>query len=276
MGRSAIIIPARYDSTRLPGKPLALIEGRTLLNRVCAAAFAVRGGTIPVLVATDDDRIATAARTYGARSVMTPSSCPSGTDRVHSALAEAGDAFDYVVNMQGDAPFTHPKTVEAVLDCLESETSDVVTAVQQLSWRDVDSLRETKKSNPFSGTTAVLASDGRAIWFSKTIIPAVRDEALRRKRSELSEILKHIGIYAYTRPALARFVASSASHYEKCEGLEQLRFVELGMRILAVHAPVNSYDFSLGVDSPDDLLSASEIIRDHGEPEWIKAEPASY
>ena len=275
MGRSAIIIPARYDSKRLPGKPLALIEGRTLLNRVCATAFAVRGGTIPVLVATDDDRIASAAHTYGAKSVMTPSSCPSGTDRVHAALVETGDAFDYVVNMQGDAPFTHPDTVETVLECLESETADVVTAVRQLSWKDVDILRETKKTNPFSGTTAILASDGRAIWFSKTIIPTVRDEDLRRKQSEISDILKHIGIYAYKRPALARFVASGVSHYENCEGLEQLRFLELGMRIQAVHAPTSAYDFSLGVDSPEDLLTASEIIRDHGEPEWINAAPAS-
>ena len=275
MGRSAIIIPARYDSKRLPGKPLALIEGRTLLDRVCATAFAVRGGTVPVLVATDDDRIASAARTYGAESIMTPSSCPSGTDRVHSALVETGNSFDYLVNMQGDAPFTHPTTVETVLDCLESEAADVVTAVRQLSWRDLDILREAKRVNPFSGTTAVVADDGRAIWFSKAIIPAIRDESERRKRGEDSVILKHIGIYGYKRPALAQFVASGASHYERCEGLEQLRFLELGMRIQAIHAPANSYDFSLGVDSPQDLLTASEIIRHHGEPEWIKATPPS-
>ncbi|WP_201220781.1 3-deoxy-manno-octulosonate cytidylyltransferase [Halochromatium roseum] len=268
MAHSVIVIPARFGSSRLPGKPLANISGRTLLQRVCDCALAVREGAVPVYVATDDERIAAQAQQYGATPLMTPSECPSGTDRVHAALAALAQPPNFIVNMQGDAPFTSPATVSALLDTLEQDNTDVVTAYQPLTWDKLDQLRRDKTDAPFSGTTVVVTPSGRALWFSKNIIPALRDEARRRVEHAHPGVLKHVGIYGYRRTALERIVAAPPSFYERCEGLEQLRFLELDMIVRAVPVPASDYAFSLGVDSPADLERANAIIAAHGEPPW--------
>lgn len=181
--KTSIVIPARYGSTRFPGKPLALIGGKSMLARVIEVAQAARDGRddISVLVTSESEEIAAHAEDLGTRCILTPEACATGSDRVLAALQHAGECPDFVVNLQGDAPFTPPAVVRALIEAFEANPAlDVVTPVHALSWDDLERLREAKKTTPFSGTTAVIDAGGRALWFSKNIIPAIRkEEALR-------------------------------------------------------------------------------------------------
>ena len=203
--RAIVIIPARYGSTRLPGKPLTLIAGQTMLSRVCGIArAATRGnGDIDVAVATDDARIGAHCEEIGAPWVMTPASCPSGTDRALAALRQLPGTYDVVINLQGDAPLTPPDFVTAMLQAFECDPSiEVVTPAVRLSWPELDRLRAQKRETPFSGTCVIVDPNGNARWFSKQIIPAVRDEEALRQQGGLSPVLRHIGLYGYTRKML--------------------------------------------------------------------------
>lgn len=281
--RTLIVIPARYGSTRLPGKPLAQIAGRTMLERVVdtasrAAALAGAGaGSGPVaaevVVATDDDRIASHCSAIGARWVMTSPEAPSGTDRALLAVEalkerEGGREPDFVVNLQGDAPFTPPGHVAAVIEAARRVEADVVTPVERLSWAELDALRAHKQTSPFSGTTCIRREDGRALWFSKSILPAIRKEAALRAASGedgASPVWRHVGLYGYRLDALRRFAAWPEGHYEALEGLEQLRFLENGAVIHAVEAPRPALALS-GIDTEADLALAEKLIAERGDP----------
>jgi 3-deoxy-manno-octulosonate cytidylyltransferase (CMP-KDO synthetase) len=262
--KTVIVIPARHASTRFPGKPLHLINGVSMLARTAAAAQRAAMATgARVLVATDDQRIADHARKIGVESVMTDPGLPSGTDRCREAAAKAAPDAEFVVNLQGDAPFTPAGHVVALIE--NASRGDVVTPVIRLSWEELDDLRERKKTTPFSGTTCIRAPDGRAIWFSKTILPAIRAEERLRRAGTMSPVFQHVGLYGYARPVLDRISTLQPSRYEELEGLEQLRFLENGMTIHAVEVEASDFP-QAGIDTPEDAERATKLLQAHGDP----------
>ncbi len=266
--KTAIIIPARYGSTRLPGKPLAMIAGQTMLARVVKIAQAAAAGdpAIRCFVATDDERIGVHADEIGIPWVMTSVKCPTGTDRAEEAVRQLDFQPDFVVNLQGDAPLTPPDFIRAMIDAYAAAPCDLVTPVTQMSWEQLDKLRDNKKTTPFSGTTAVFdEKTGRAFWFSKNIIPALRKEADLRTKGALSPVWRHIGLYGYARPMLAKFGALPEGTFEKLEGLEQLRVIENGYTIRCVPVDYKGRASMSGVDSPEDITRTEALIAQHGE-----------
>ena len=221
--RALIVIPARYGSTRFPAKPLHPIAGMTLLARVAhVAKAAARQTGARLVLATDHAEIAAHAQALGVEPVMTDAALPSGTDRARAAAQIAAPDADFILNLQGDAPFTPPGHLTALIEAAYASDADVVTPVVRLSWDGLDALRAHKRATPFSGTTCIRSADGRAIWFSKAIQPAIRNEDKRRAAGELCPVWRHIGLYGYRRAALERFAALPVSAYEELEGLEPL------------------------------------------------------
>jgi 3-deoxy-manno-octulosonate cytidylyltransferase (CMP-KDO synthetase) len=262
--KTVVVIPARYASTRFPGKPLHPINGVSMLTRTVGAAQRAGAKTgARVLVATDDDRIAAHAKNIGVDAVVTDPDLPSGTDRCRAAAELAAPEADFIVNLQGDAPFTPPEHVAALID--HAAQGDVVTPVIQLSWLALDALREHKKTTPFSGTTCIRAPDGRALWFSKIILPAMRNETGLRQADELSPVLQHVGLYGYSRAALDRISQLNLSRYEALEGLEQLRFLENGLSVFAVPVAPSPLP-SAGIDTPEDAERATRVLQELGDP----------
>lgn len=261
--KTVIIIPARYGSTRFPGKPLAMIAGKTMLARVLDVAKTAAAGDadVQILVATEDQRILDHARALGADAVLTPDNCQTGTDRAFAALEQAGVKPDIVLNLQGDAPLTPPHFIRAMIDAFATEPRpDVVTPAVKMRWEDLDTLRHNKKTTPFSGTTVTVAPDGSALWFSKNIIPAIRGEEKYRARDEFSPVLRHIGLYAYSYDSLKDYVSLPQSYYEQLEGLEQLRLLENGYRIRVVDLDPGTAPIHGGIDSPEDIAQAEALL----------------
>lgn len=263
--RNLIVIPARYGSTRLPGKPLLKLAGRTLLERVVANAKRAAALTqnCDLVVATDDQRIADHAAAIGVRVAITDASLNSGTERAHAAARLEPQQPACVVNLQGDAPFIPPSTIASLIDAMGSRGAPVATPVYRLDWERLDRLREHKKTAPFSGTTCVRDAAGKALWFSKSILPALRGEETLRKQP-MSPIWQHLGLYAYTLEALDWFAAAEQGVYEKLEGLEQLRFLEHGWDIATVSVDPPQRALS-GIDTSHDLGLAEAAIRQHGD-----------
>jgi len=265
--RTLIVVPARHGSTRFPGKPLHMIAGHTLLERVyrIAAAVARGPGDVSVVVATDDARILAHCEAIGAPAVMTDPELPSGTDRALAAARMQDALPDFVVNLQGDAPFTPPGQVRSLIAAAEEAGAPVVTPVVRLSWEALDTVRAQKESQPFSGTSCVRGADGRAFWFSKTILPAIRKEEALRAAGPMSPVFRHIGLYGYTLEALEMFTSAPVGHYEALEGLEQLRFLENGVAIQTIEVEPTSRSM-WGVDTPEDAAYAEALIAEHGDP----------
>ncbi len=267
---SLIVIPARYGSTRLPGKPLLPIKGIAMLERVvnkARQATASAGGSVSLLVATDDSRIQDFCQAKGYPVVMTDSDLPSGSDRCLAACQAWGGQADFILNLQGDAPFTPASYIAAMLQAAEQHRqADILTPVIPQSWQALDGLRasKAKPGQAFSGTTCVADQSGRAFWFSKVILPALRKEDKLRAAGPLSPVLRHVGLYGYRRAALERFVAAGESHYEALEGLEQLRALELGMHIQVVRVEAARLSMS-GVDTAEDLKQAEALINQEGD-----------
>lgn len=261
-----IVIPARFGSTRLPGKPLMKIAGRTMLERVLsnARAAAAEAGDCQVLVATDDKRIADHARDMGANVSMTDRSLDSGSARAHAAARHLAEMPGRVICLQGDAPFINSRTIVDLIAALRSGEANVATPVYRLDWSRLDRLREHKRAAPFSGTTCLRGANGHAIWFSKTILPAMRNESELR-RDPMSPVWQHLGLYAYTMDALDWFVSAPQGCYEALEGLEQLRFLENGWTMATVPVDPPAHALS-GIDTQADLQLAEEAIERLGDP----------
>ena len=266
--KTVIVIPARYQSSRLPGKPLALIQGQTMLQRVVriSQAAARHSNDISVLVATDDERIVNHCEALGVATVMTPPELPTGTDRVADAIRQLGSKPDFILNMQGDAPLTPPDFLEAMIATFAAAPCDAITPVTQLTWEELDQFRHNKLTTPFSGTTAVFdQKSGNAFWFSKTILPAMRKEQMLREISANSPVYRHIGLYGYSYEMLQQYVRLPESHFESLEGLEQLRLLEHGYTIRCVPVDFNGRANMSGVDSLEDIARAEALILKHGE-----------
>lgn len=261
-----IVVPARFGSTRLPGKPLLQIAGRTLLERVVATARAasVLAGNCDVVVATDDERIAEHARALGAEVSMTDAALDSGSARACAAAQLRSRLPAFVINLQGDAPFIPPAIVASLIATLRGGHADVATPVYRLDWARLDRLRAHKATAPFSGTTCVRGMNGQALWFSKMILPAIRDEAALRSNPE-SPVWQHLGLYGYRMAALQWFASAAPTPYERLEGLEQLRFLECGRTIATVEVEVPQHALS-GIDTPADIVAAEAAIARLGDP----------
>lgn len=262
--RVAIAIPARYGSTRFPGKPLAEIGGQSMLSRVVALTREAAGDNpnISIFVTTEDARIAAHAQELGVVCILTPEDCATGSDRVLAALRQLDDWPDFVLNLQCDAPFTPPSALRAIIKAFEKNpAAEVITPVHALSWSDLDRLREAKKITPFSGTTAIVDQDGRALWFSKNIIPALRKEEDLRAAGDVSPVYQHIGLYGFRTDILERFCALPQSVYEKLEGLEQLRMLENGIQVSTVKVEFDAGRIQSGIDTPEDLTRAEASLK---------------
>lgn len=265
-GEDLIVIPARFGSSRLPGKPLLAIAGRTLLERVIAIAreAAQQAGYCTVVVATDDSRIADHAAALGADTAMTAPELDSGTLRAHAAALLTAPRPRNVINLQGDAPFIPVSVVVKLIEALRTSGMDAATPVFQLDWDRLDRLRAHKLAAPFSGTTCARAADGRALWFSKAVLPALRNEPALRQ-APMSPVWQHLGLYAYSFDALDWFAHSAPGTYEKLESLEQLRFLEHGRTMITVPVEVPPQVLS-GIDTAEDLTMAEAAIAKYGDP----------
>jgi 3-deoxy-manno-octulosonate cytidylyltransferase (CMP-KDO synthetase) len=236
--RALIVIPARMAATRLPGKPLADIAGEPMIARCVAAAL--KSGVGPVAVAAGDSLILAPAEAAGARVVLTDPALPSGTDRIHAALGalDPDGAFDVIVNLQGDMPTIDPALIAACAQVLaDSPQADIATLVSPSAEADDRANSNLVKAIVSWATPA----RGRCLYFTRADAP-----------SGEGPIMRHVGIYAYRRAALEAFVAAAPSALEQRERLEQLRALELGLRIDAGLVA----DFPKGVDSPADLQAA--------------------
>jgi len=264
---SVIVIPSRYGSTRFPGKPLAPVAGRSLLERVWRVAKAVHD-VERVLIATDDDRIAAHARSLGAEAVMTPDSCRNGTERAEAAVCTLDFIPDAVINLQGDAVLTPPWVVQAVVDALSADRAriphsgaarraDIVTPATILDEAAIARLAAAKAGGEVGGTTVTVGLDGFALYFSKAIIPYRRDKAA-------APVRKHIGLYGFRREALARIVALPRTPLELAEGLEQLRALEHGLGIRVVDVDLRGRS-TIAIDAPADVARVEAAITAEGE-----------
>jgi len=258
--KTAIIIPARYASTRFPGKPLIEIAGQTMLSRVAdIARKAAEGLNVTLAVATEDERIEKHCKDIGITCVMTSDSCKTGSDRVLEAAQKLGGDFEFVVGLQGDAPFTPVDAPRKLIEAFAKDpTLEVATPIVKLRWSELDALRTSKKTTPFSGTTCVIDAKGKALWFSKTILPAIRKE---NREDEFSPVYQHIGLYGYRFDVLKKFVTLPEGHYEKLEGLEQLRLLENGISIQTVTLEVDAGLAQAGIDSPEDVARAEKLLK---------------
>lgn len=271
MSKLAISIPARYGSTRFPGKPLAEIDGQSMLSRVVELARSVTEGRpdVDIFVSTEDERIAKHCKEIGAECVLTSDDCQSGSDRALAAIRkredDGHDEPDFVINLQGDAPLTPPSVLKAMVEGFDEHPfAEVITPVHKLSWKDLDRLREAKKTTPFSGTTAIVSNEGHALWFSKNIIPAIRKEAHLREKTATSPIYQHMGLYGFRLPFLKSFCAAMPGIYEEIEGLEQLRMLENGITITAIEVEIEAGAIQSGIDTPEDLARAEAFLKAQG------------
>lgn len=281
-----LIIPARWGSKRFPGKPLTDICGKSLLERVyrCAEKAVNTLSTTAILIATEDERIIEHAQHFNVNAILTPDSCRSGTDRAYSALQllsernpNASDNIKsnniksnnikWVINLQGDAPNVPAPLIQKLVQGLHQQPDiDVLTPVTALPWHALDDLRALKKTSPFSGTTAIVDAAGRALWFSKNILPAIRNEAQIREHTALSPVYRHIGLYGYKVSALTRFVSLNEGVYEKAEGLEQLRFLENDIPIHTITTELGALSAMTGIDTPQDAARMINWISKNGDP----------
>lgn len=242
------IIPARYASTRFPGKPLARLGGMPVIERVYRQ---VKGVVEDVVVATDDERILAAVEAFGGRAVMTSDKHRSGTDRCWEAYQKQVEEYDVVINVQGDEPFIAHSQLRAIMACFEDEATDIATLVKPFTAEDGLAALE----NPNS-PKVVLDSESRAIYFSRSVIPYLRGVE-REQWLEHHTFYKHIGMYAFRREALREVTSLEPSPLEMAESLEQLRWLENGYKI---GVGISSIE-TVGIDTPEDLERAEEFLR---------------
>ncbi len=255
---TVIVIPARYSSSRFPGKPLAVVAGKTMLERTWLIATAV-GNADRVVVATDDERISRQAQGFGAQVVMTPATCENGTERVYEAIQQLAELPEIVINLQGDALLTPPWAIEVLIDAMHRDDSvGMATIATRLKLDQYREMSKLKAEGIVSGTTVVFDRNCDALYFSKALIPFVRhpDENL--------PVYRHIGLYGYRLPALRQYLSLAPTPLEKVEGLEMLRMMENAFKIRVVPVDYRGRTH-WSVDSKEDILLAEQIIVREGE-----------
>lgn len=236
------IIPARYSSSRFPGKPLAILGGKPVVEHVYRQVSSVMGD---VFVATDDQRIYDAVEAFGGKAIMTRSDHKSGTDRICEALEKVGGSFDVVINIQGDEPFIQKSQLETVMQCFDDPRTQIATL-----GKPFESMEAVENPN---SPKIVLDNDGYALYFSRSVIPFVRGKEYEEWLSHFP-YLKHIGLYAYRTEVLREVSKLPQSTLELAESLEQLRWLQNGYKIKVGLTDVET----IGIDTPEDLQRAEE------------------
>ena len=260
-----VVIPARFASTRYPGKPLVELTGasgeaKSLIARSWEAACQV-SGVDRVVVATDDDRIRTAAEGFGAEVVMTSDTCENGSERCAEALAALGGGFDIVVNLQGDAPLTPHWFVEDLIKGLQGDPmAEVATPVLRCDGRALNGFLEDRRAGRVGGTTAVFTRDNHALYFSKEVVPFTTETY---PDDAETPVFHHVGVYAYRPAALAAYPQWDAGPLETLEGLEQLRFMENGRPVLCVEVEARGRQF-WELNNPEDVPRIEAMMREMG------------
>lgn len=258
---TAIIIPARYESTRYPAKPLALLRGKSgeekpLIQRSWEAAARVPG-IDAVYVATDHEAIASAARGFGADVLMTSPACRNGTERCAEAMDQLDGRFDLIVNLQGDAPLTPPHFVTALVEALAGRSdAAVATPALHCGPAHLAALEAEERAGRVGGTTVVSAADGRGLYFSKKIIPHFPAQAAA---SGTTPVRLHVGVYAYTPAALRAYRAATPSALELMEGLEQLRFLDIGVPVQVVDVAPPEWEI-WELNNPSDIAPIEKAL----------------
>lgn len=244
------IIPARYGSSRFPGKPLATLGDKAVIQRVYEQCRKVLDD---VYVATDDKRIYDYVSGFGGMAVMTSVDHRSGTDRCYEAYTKIGRTFDVIINIQGDEPFIHVSQINAIKGCFDDESTQIATLVKPFTaadgWEALANVNTPK---------VVVDRDMHAMYFSRSIIPYYRN---KDKREWISNHVyyKHIGMYAYRPEVLKQITSLPQSELELTESLEQLRWLENGYKIKVGNTQVNT----IGIDTPDDLVRAEEYLKNN-------------
>lgn len=239
------IIPARYASTRFPGKPLALLDGRPVILHVYEKVVSVLG---EAYVATDDERIEATVKAFGGKAVMTRTDHKSGTDRIQEAVSKLGTDADVIINVQGDEPFIAKEQIETLCRLFDDPQTQIGTIGKPFA--DMASV-----GNPNS-PKIVLDRQGYAMYFSRSIIPYVRG-AEQTEWNLRHTFLKHLGIYAYQREVLHEITQLPQSPLELAESLEQLRWLENGYRIKVGITDIET----IGIDTPEDLSRAEAFLK---------------
>ena len=239
------IIPARYASTRFPGKPLALLGGKPVIQHVYEKVAAVLEAAY---VATDDERIYDAVKSFGGQVVMTRTDHKSGTDRIEEAIEKIGGEWDVVVNVQGDEPFVAKSQLDTICHCFDDPTTQIATL-----GKPFESMEAVQNPN---SPKIVVDNMGFAMYFSRSVIPYVRG---KEESSWLTHypFLKHLGIYAYRKDVLRQVTQLPQSSLEIAESLEQLRWLQNGFKIKVGTTDVET----VGIDTPQDLEHAEEFLK---------------
>lgn len=243
------IIPARYASTRFPGKPLALLAGKSVIARVYEQVSRVLD---QVVVAVDDERIAAEVERFGGRYVMTRTDHKCGTDRCLEAYLKHGGAEDVIINIQGDEPFIQPSQLEAILRCFDDESTDIATLVKPFEahrpFADLENPNSPK---------VVVDRNFNAKYFSRSVIPYVRN-AEKAEWPKHHQYYTHLGMYAYRAEVLKKITTLPQSALELAESLEQLRWLENGFTIKVGLTTVET----IGIDTPEDLRRAEAFLHE--------------
>ena len=240
------IIPARYASTRFPGKPLVDIGGKTMIQRVveqCKKCSALK----KVIVATDDERIFNHVKGLGHEVFMTSPEHKNGTERCHEALKLDGGSYDFVINIQGDEPFIDPEQITLLTSILNRKT-EIATLI-----KNIDHLEDLQNPNVIK---ALKADSGLALYFSRSPIPHMRNIPTEDWMKS-HQHYKHIGIYAYRVDILAKLITLTPTPLELAESLEQLRWIENGYRIRTAITPIET----IGIDTPEDVEKALKVMQ---------------
>ena len=260
--RTAILIPARYESKRYPGKPLAELTGatgqaKTLIQRSWERARQVTG-VDHIAVATDDERIAEHAKGFGAEVAMTPASCANGSERCAAAVAALDPAPDVVVNFQGDALLTPAHVIETLVEAMRADGEiSVATPVVRCDPTMLDAFAQTRRQGRIGETSVVFDRRGRALYFSKEILPTRREDAADLD----TPVFQHMGIYAYRTPALMAYGDWPVGPLEAHEGLEQLRFLENGHRVQCCEVELRGQPVH-ELNNYDDKPRIEAVLRD--------------
>ncbi len=253
-----VVIPARYKSQRFAGKPLAVLRGATGVEKSLIQRSWEAGCAVPeakrVIIATDDARIFNHAKSFGAEVMMTASNAANGTERCAEVTAKLDDA-ELIVNLQGDAPLTPPEFVSAVIAAMAGE--EMATPVLRCDAKTLKRHRDDRAAGRIGGTTAVFNAAGRALYFSKELLPFADNLVAG------DAVFHHVGLYAYRAETLRRYTAWPVGPLERIEGLEQLRFLENGIAVRCVKVAAKGRDF-WEVNNPVDIARVEKALAETG------------
>ncbi|MGE3770838.1 MAG: 3-deoxy-manno-octulosonate cytidylyltransferase [Bdellovibrionales bacterium] len=254
--KAVVVIPARYQSSRFPGKPLVSLNGKTLIQRVVESAAKVQG-VAGVYVATDDDRIKSHVESFGGNVLMTPESCQNGTERVAAAAGMLPNDIDVFINWQGDSPLTPPSYPQSLMQRLqETRGAELVTPVVKCDEAIFMNLKADRDAKRVGGTMAVISCSQRALYFSKEMVP-YSDKV----GAADAAFYFHVGMYGYRRDVLLAYPSWPVGPLEKIEGLEQLRFLENDRYVdTAIVEGRGHWE----VNNPEDVPLVERLLKEHG------------